>query len=80
MYLLFSGWDRRLSRVFARGAVKIVTPPASIGGSARADAPVQRCATPSIAPIRAVTAGRRGRDRLAMLINGRRDPINQHLL
>jgi competence protein ComEC len=63
---------------FVRGAIKIVTPPQSQGVLARADALVQQLRDAIDARIRAVLPGDEGAI-AAMLINGRRDAINQHL-
>jgi len=63
---------------FARGAIKIVTPPASQGLLQSADAVVQRLRDAIDARIRAVLPGDEGAI-AAMLINGRRDSINPHL-
>ncbi len=63
---------------FVRGAVKIVTPPAPQGPLARADAFVQDLRDAIDARIRAVLPGDPG-SIAAMLINGRRDAIDQHL-
>jgi competence protein ComEC len=63
---------------FARGAIKIVTPPQSQGLLARADALVQQLRDAIDARIRAVLPGDEGAI-AAMLINGRRDAIDQHL-
>src|SRR5579884_2622114 len=63
---------------FARGPIKIVTPPATQGVWARADALIQQMRDAIDARIRAVLPGDRGAI-AAMLINGRRDAIDQHL-
>ncbi len=63
---------------FVRGPVKIVTPPQSDGVLARMDAVVQRLRDAIDARIRAILPGDEGAI-AAMLINGRRDAINQHL-
>jgi len=63
---------------FVRGPVKIVTAPPSQGLLARADALVQQLRDTIDARIRAVLPGDEGAI-AAMLINGRRDAIDQHL-
>jgi competence protein ComEC len=63
---------------FVRGPVKIVTAPPSQGLLARTDALVQRLRDTIDARIRAVLPGDEG-SIAAMLINGRRDAIDQHL-
>ena len=63
---------------FVRGAIKIVTPPQSQGVLARADALVQQLRDAIDARIRAILPGDEGAI-AAMLINGRRDAIDQHL-
>ncbi len=63
---------------FARGSIKIVTPPAEQGFLPGADAAVQRLRDAIDARIRAVLPGDEGAI-AAMLINGRRDSIDQHL-
>jgi competence protein ComEC len=63
---------------FVRGPVKIVTAPPSQGVLARADALVQQLRDAIDARIRAVLPGDEGAI-AAMLINGRRDAIDQHL-
>ena len=63
---------------FVRGPIKIVAPPQSEGVLARADALVQQLRDAIDARIRAVLPGDEGAI-AAMLINGRRDAIDQHL-
>ena len=63
---------------FVRGAIKIVTPPQSQSILARTDALVQQLRDAIDARIRAVLPGDEGAI-AAMLINGRRDAIDQHL-
>ncbi len=63
---------------FVRGAIKIVQPPSAQGLVAAADALVQRMRDAIDARIRAVLPGDPGAI-AAMLINGRRDAIDQHL-
>jgi competence protein ComEC len=63
---------------FVRGAIKIVTPPTSQGPLKTADAIVQDLRDTIDARIRAILPGDPGAI-AAMLINGRRDAINQHL-
>jgi competence protein ComEC len=63
---------------FVRGPIKIVTPPLTQGLLARADAFIQLLRDAIDARIRAVLPDDRGAI-AAMLINGRRDAIDQHL-
>ena len=63
---------------FVRGAIKIVTPPASQGPLQSADAIVQDMRDAIDARIRTVLPGDPGAI-AAMLINGRRDTIDNHL-
>ncbi len=63
---------------FVRGAIKIVTPPVSQGPLQSADAIVQDMRDAIDARIRAVLPGDPG-SIAAMLINGRRDTIDNHL-
>jgi len=63
---------------FVRGPVRIITAPQSAGLLARADAVVQQLRDAIDARIRAVLPGDEGAI-AAMLINGRRDAIDQHL-
>ena len=65
---------------FVRGAIKIVTPPSVVRVSlARADVLVQQLRDAIDARIRAILPGDEGAI-AAMLINGRRDAIDQHPL
>lgn len=63
---------------FVRGPIRIIAPPQSEGPLARADALVQQMRDAIDARIRAVLPGDEGAI-AAMLINGRRDAIDQHL-
>jgi len=63
---------------FARGAIRIVTPPVAQGSLQSADAIVQDMRDAIDARIRAVLPGDPGAI-AAMLINGRRDSIDNHL-
>jgi competence protein ComEC len=63
---------------FVRGAVKVVTPPATAGVLQRAKAVVQRMRDAIDAHVRAVLPGDQGAI-AAMLLNGRRDVISENL-
>jgi competence protein ComEC len=63
---------------FVRGAIKMVTPPATAGVLQRANAVVQRMRDAIDAHVRAVLPGDQGAI-AAMLLNGRRDVISENL-
>ena len=63
---------------FVRGAVNVITPPATAGLMSRANAVVQRLRDAIDAHVRAVLPGDTGAIS-AMLLNGRRDVISENL-